>query len=211
MNDSPRGSSLHDQRKSTERLGPCVLEGTLVRLEPLRQGHANALLVAAEDLDWGWFLRPLHTKADVEKRIADGLKAEGEDEAYAFAVVTKKDGRIVGTTSYLQVAAEHKRVEIGSTWYTSDAQGTKVNPECKYLLLRHAFEEWGAERVQFTTDVNNLRSRRAILKLGAKFEGKLRSDKRRADGSMRDSMIYSILADEWPAVREGLLARIERP
>ena len=156
-------------------------------------------------------MSPLHTRADVDKRISDGLKAEGKDEAYAFAVVTKKDGRVVGSTSYLQVAAEHKRTEVGSTWYTLDTQGTEVNPECKYLLLRHAFEDWGAERVQFTTDANNLRSQHAILKLGAKFEGMLRSDKKRTDGSMRDSMIYSVIRNEWPMVREGLLARIRDP
>jgi len=182
-----------------------------VRLEPLREAHAAALTAAAQKLDWGWFLRPIHTKADVDKRIFDGLKAESEDKAYTFAVLTKKDNRVVGSTSYFQVVDEHKRTKIGSTWYTSDAQGTKVNPECKYLLLRHAFEDWAAERVQFTTDANNLRSQHAILKLGARFEGRLRSDKRRADGSMRDSMIYSILANEWPAVREGLLARINGP
>jgi N-acetyltransferase len=202
---------LQDQPRPTERLGPCVLEGTFVRLEPLREGHTAALTAAAEKLDWGWFLRPLHTKADVDKRISDGLRAEGEGEAYTYAVITKKDGRVVGSTSYLRVAAAHKAVEVGSTWYTSDTQGTKVNPECKYLLLRHAFEDWGAERVQFTTDANNLRSQHAILKLGAKFEGKLRSDKRRSDGSMRDSMVYSIIANEWPAVREGLLTRINGP
>ena len=168
-------------------------------------------MAAAEKLDWGWFLRPLHRRADVDKRIFDGLRAEGEDEAYAFAVLTKKDNQVVGSTSYLQVVAEHKRTEIGSTWYTSDTQGTKVNPESKYLLLRHAFEDWGAERVQFTTDANNLRSQHAILKLGAKFEGKLRSDRRRRDGSMRDSMVYSIIANEWPTVREGLVARINGP
>ena len=204
-------SNLQNQLGPTERLGPCVLEGRVVRLEPLRQEHAATLTAAAQKLDWGWFLRPLLTKSDVDKRISDGLKAESKDEAYAFVVIAKKDGQVVGSTSYLQVAAEHKRAEIGSTWYTSDTQGTKVNPECKRLLLRHAFDDWGAERVQFTTDANNLRSQRAILKLGAKFEGKLRSDKRRSDGSMRDSLVYSIIASEWPAVREGLLARINSP
>ena len=182
-----------------------------MRLEPLREAHAAALTAAAQKLDWGWFLRPLHTKADVDKRIFDGLKAESEDKAYTFAVLTKKDNRVIGSASYFQVVAEHKRTKIGSTWYTSDAQGTKVNPECKYLLLKHAFEDWGAERVQFTTDANNLRSQRAIVKLGAKLEGKLRSERRRSDGSMRDSMIYSIIPSEWPVVKEGLLDRINSP
>jgi N-acetyltransferase len=202
---------LQNQLEPSERLSPYVLEGSLVRLEPLCEGHAASLTAATQKLDWGWFLRPLHTKANVDKRISDGLKAENEDEAYAFAVITKKDGQVVGSTSYLQVAAEHKRAEIGSTWYTSGMQGTKVNPECKYLLLRRAFEAWGAERIRFTTDANNLRSQRAILKLGAKFEGKPRSDKKRSDGSMRDSMVYSIITSEWPAAREGLSARINSP
>ena len=211
MSNNHNGSNLQNQLGPTERLGSSVLQGSLVRLEPLHEGHAAALAAAAQKLDWGWFLKPLRTRSDIDKRISDGLKAESKDEAYVFAVIMKKDGQVVGSTSYLQVAAEHKRAEIGSTWYTSDTQGTKVNPECKYLLLKHAFEDWGAERVQLTTDANNLRSQRAILKLGAKFEGKLRSDKRRPDGSMRDSMVYSIIASEWPTIREGLLARINTP
>jgi N-acetyltransferase len=188
-------------------LGPCTLEGQTVLLKPLRKEHVDALYSAAQKLDWGWFLRPLHTREDVEKRIEYGLEAEKKGEAYAFAVQTKLDGRIVGSTSYFQIAPEHKRLEIGSTWYTPDVQGTKVNPECKYLLLKHAFEDWGAVRVQFTTDSNNLHSQRAILKLGAKPEGKLRSDRIRPDGTLRDSMVYSILVSEWPEVKTKLLSR----
>jgi len=111
-------------------------------------------------------------------------------------VIMKEDGRGIGSTSYLRVVPQHKKVEIWSTWYTSDTQGTKVNPECKYLLLKHAFEDWRAERLQFTTDANDLRSQHAILKRGAKLEEKLRGDKRRPDGSMRDSMVYSIITSE---------------
>lgn len=120
----------------------------------------------------------------------------------------EENDRVFGSTSYFGVVAKHKRVEIGSTWYAPDFQGTAVNPECKLLLLGHAFEEWGAMRVQFTTDVNNLRSQGAIEKLGAKFEGKLRNHAIRSDVSMRDSMVFSIIASEWPEVREKPLARI---
>ena len=116
---------------------------------------------------------------------------------------------MVGSTSYLDVAPKRKIAEIGSTWYSSDVQGTVVNPECKYLLLKHAFEEWGAIRVQLGTDVKNVHSQRAILKLGAKFEGRLRNHGIRPDGSIRDSMLYSIISEEWPAVKKGLEARIE--
>jgi N-acetyltransferase len=195
-------------RVPTSELGPTFLEGKTVHLEPLRKVHADALYSAAQKVDWGWFLRPLRTKEDVEGRIEYGLKAEEKGEAYAFVVRTKQDERVVGSTSYFQIAPEHKRLEIGSTWYTPDVQGTKVNPECKYLLLKHAFEDWGAVRVQFTTDANNIHSQRAIAKLGAKFEGKLRSDKTRPDGTLRDSMVYSIIASEWPEAKEKLLSRI---
>jgi RimJ/RimL family protein N-acetyltransferase len=193
---------------ANKTLGPVGLEGVFVRLEPLRLNHAEGLLVAARNLDWGWFLYPLRTKEDVQRRIVEGLAAEERDEAYAFAVRLRESGSVVGSTSYFGIVARHKRVEIGSTWYTTDVQGTAVNPECKYLLLKHAFEDWGARRIQFTTDINNARSQRAILKLGAKFEGRLRNHAIRADGSLRDSMVYSILPDEWPAVKAGLLARI---
>ena len=142
-------------------------------------------------------MRPLHKESDVEDRISDGLKAEGKGEAYAFA--RHNEGRWPWHREHLVPSGgstTQKKVEIWSTWYTSDTQGTKVNPECKYLLLKHAFEDWRAERLQFTTDANDLRSQHAILKRGAKLEEKLRGDKRRPDGSMRDSMVYSIITSE---------------
>ena len=194
----------------TRLLGPCTLEGEYVRLEPLRKQHADALFAVAQRLEWGWFLKPLRTKGQAEARIEEGLRAEERGEAYAFAVRSKEVGRVVGSTSYFGVVARDRKVEVGSTWYASEAQGTKVNPECKYLLLAHAFDDWGAIRVQFTTDANNVRSQRAILKLGAKFEGKLRNDRIRQDGSLRDSMLYSIVASEWPEVRRELRARIQK-
>jgi RimJ/RimL family protein N-acetyltransferase len=139
------------------------------------------------------------------------MSAEKKGEAFAFAVRLRSQDRIVGSTSYFGVSSEHRRVEIGSTWYTADSQGTLVNPECKYLLLRHAFDDWGAIRVQLTTDANNLRSQRAILKLGARFEGKLRNHAIRADGSYRDSMMYSITAEGWPEVKARLSDRLGEP
>ena len=190
-------------------LGPCTLEGSHVRLEPLRAEHFVALFEAAQTLDWRWFLNPLKTKADVENRIAEGMKAERANEGYAFAVRLLSSNAVVGSTSYLGVVVKHKRVEIGSTWYMPSVWGTAVNPECKYLLLDHAFEDWGAIRVQLTTDVNNVRSQRAIAKLGARYEGTLRNYGIRPDGTFRDSKVYSITASDWPGVKKALLERIQ--
>ena len=160
-------------------------------------------------MDWGWMLSPLQSREDVNRRIADGLKAEGRNEEYVFAVVLKRDHMVVGSTAYFGILPKHKSAEIGYTWYSPDVWGTAVNPECKLLLLKHAFEDWGAVRVQLRTDANNAHSQRAIVKLGAKFEGKLRNQGIRPDGSIRDSMLYSIIPSEWPTVKKGLEARIE--
>ena len=193
---------------SNQNLGPCILGGSFVRLEPLREEHADALTEIGQSLDWGWFLNPLRTREAVDLRIAEGLKAEQRNEAYAFAVRLRKDDRIVGSTSYMAIVAQHKRAEIGSTWYSRDVWGTAVNPECKYLLLKHAFGDWGAVRIQFITDVNNVHSQGAILKLGARLEGTMRNHGIRPDGSMREARLYSIIASEWPGVESSLLARI---
>ncbi len=150
----------------------------------------------------------LRSREDVDRRIADGLKMEGRNEEYAFAVIRKRDAQVVGSTAYLVIVPKHKRAEIGITWYSPDDQGTVVNPECKLLLLKHAFEDWGAVRVQLGTDANNIHSQRAILKLGAKFEGKMRNHGIRRDGSIRDAMLYSIISSEWATVKKGLEARI---
>jgi N-acetyltransferase len=185
------------------------MEGRFVRLESLRKRHASALFEAGRALDWEWMLGPLRTRESIHLRIADGLKKERKDEEYAFAVVLKSAKRVIGSTAYLAVVAKHKRAEVGSTWYSPEYWGTAVNPECKYLLLKHAFEDWGAVRIQLGTDVNNVHSQRAILKLGAKFEGKLRNHGIRPDGTVRDAMLYSIIEDEWPEVKAKLLTRTQ--
>jgi N-acetyltransferase len=191
-----------------QNLGPCTLEGKFVRLEPLRKNHAEGLASAASRIDWSLMLNPLRSRNDVENRIENGLRSEEKDEEYAFAVIVKKDQTIIGSTAYLSVVSKHRRAEIGSTWYLPEMRGTFVNPECKYLLLKHAFEDWGAVRIQLGTDSRNLRSQRAILKLGAKFEGRLRNHGILPDGSLRDSLLYSITNEEWPDVRSSLVERI---
>ena len=130
---------------------------------------------------------------------------------YAFCVIGQVDGRVVGSTRFMDVTPEARGVEIGWTWYAPDVWGTQVNPEAKLLLMGHAFERWGAIRVYFKTDARNARSRAAILKLGAQFEGILRNHRIRPDGSYRDSAVYSVIDREWPDVRATLLARLKGP
>lgn len=190
-------------------LGPCVLEGKFVRLEPLRQEHAQALFEATKLTDWQWTLSAVRSREEVDRRIAEGLEAEAKGDAYAFAVELKDGGRVIGSTSYLTISSKHRRAEIGSTWYVKEVWGTVVNPECKYLLLRRAFEDWGAVRIQLVTDINNAHSHRAILKLGARQEGTLRNYGVFPNGTPREAVhIYSIIASEWPGVKSQLEVRI---
>ncbi len=185
-----------------------MLEGESVRLEPLRPEHIEGLVEAGRGLDWKWMLGPLPTREDVVHRVQEGLRREALESDFAFAVRKKPEGRLIGSTAYLSVVSKHRRAEIGATWYARDQWGTLVNPECKLLLLAHAFEDWGAVRIQLGTDENNVRSQRAILKLGAKFEGVLRNHGIRPDGTVRNAYLYSILDQEWPEVKARLLERL---
>lgn len=190
-------------------LGPCVLEGKLVCLEPLSNDHSDELFEAGKGFDWAWISMDLSTKEAMNTFIKMALKEQNKGLAYAFVVRDKSTNRIVGSTRYMDVVSSQKGVEIGWTWYSPSVWGTAVNPECKLLLLRHAFEDWGAIRVCLKTDNNNLHSQRAILKLGAKFEGMLRNHRIRRDGTYRHTMMYSIIPDEWPSAKANLLRRLE--
>lgn len=192
-----------------EELGPVALTGSFVRLEPLRPRHAGGLLHAGEDPEiWQWLSRRLLDRESVDRFIADAMEAESRGNEYAFAVIRLADERVVGSTRFMDIQRAHRGVEIGWTWYAKDVWGTVVNPEAKYLLLEHAFERWGAIRVALKTDGKNVRSQGAIRKLGAQYEGVLRSHRIRPDGSVRDTVMYSILSSEWPAVKKNLLARL---
>lgn len=195
---------------SVTELGPITLSGTHIRLEPLRPQHAPDLLAAGKSPEiWSWMMTPpLTSEAAVASYIAAAMKAEAAGTEYAFAVIGQMSGRVLGSTRYLDVAPAHRGVEIGSTWYRPDVWGTAVNAEAKFLLLRHAFETWGALRVQLKTDARNLRSQAAIRKLGASYEGTLRHHRVRLDGTVRDTAMFSIIDAEWPVVRAGLLRRI---
>ncbi len=192
----------------SKTLGPCTLEGRYVRLQPLKVEDAEVLTEAAQDSDWSWMSIDGRLESNTHKWISDALAAQEMGLEYPFIVYRKADERAVGSTRYMDVRAVNKSVEIGWTWYSSSVWATAVNPECKFLLMRHAFEDWGAIRVQLKTDNNNVHSQRAIAKLGARFEGRLRNHRLRRDGSHGDTMMYAITVEEWPAVRDALLTRI---
>jgi RimJ/RimL family protein N-acetyltransferase len=150
------------------------------------------------------------TKETMAEWIAVALRAQERGTEYPFTVFRRDDHSVIGSTRYMDVRPAHRGVEIGGTWYTSKVWGTVVNPECKFLLLRHAFEDWNAVRVQLKTDNNNLHSQKAILKLGAKYEGRLRNHRVRQDGSSGDTMMYSITDGEWRgSIKESLQKRID--
>lgn len=180
-----------------------TLEGRFVRLEPLAEEHAAGLLQAGRAPEvWTWMPRgPLTDVADARALVA-GLRAR--PGAVPFAIVERAGGRVAGSTSYLAVSAPDRRVEVGYTWLAPEHWRTALNTECKLLLLARAFEAWGANRVELKTDLRNERSQRAIERLGAVREGVLRRHMVVRDGAVRDTVYYSIVRDEWPAVRERL-------
>lgn len=190
-------------------LGPVTLQGRTIRLEPLDPGHAAGLLEAAQhDEIWVWMSAVPRTAAALDAWMAAAFHAQRAGAEYPFTVIRQGDGRTLGSTRFMDVQADHRGVEIGWTWYDPAVWGTLVNPEAKYLLLRHAFETWGAIRVQLKTDLRNVRSQAAIARLGARREGVLRQHRIRPDGSFRDSVLYSIIDREWPAVKVELERRL---
>jgi RimJ/RimL family protein N-acetyltransferase len=190
-------------------LGPITLSGKYIRLEPMRPAHMAALLEAGRSSEiWEWMpARPV-TAGAMAGWLEKAVQAESQGREYPFVVVRLEDGRVIGSTRYLDVQEEDRSVEIGWTWYSPDVWGGEVNPEAKYLLLRHAFDDWRAIRVALKTDIRNVHSQGAIKKLGARFEGTLRNQRIRPDGSYRDTVIFSVIESEWPSVKAGLEARL---
>jgi len=185
-----------------------TLRGRWVALEPIAEAHREPLRLAADD-ERIWATTIVRAAGEAFDAWFDAFLAErATGRWYPFAVRTMADGSIVGSTSYLDISPKHRRLEIGATWYRPDTWGSMVNPECKLLLLTHAFEVLDVQRVAFITDVRNLHSQAAIAKLGATREGILRSHMVSQGGRMRDSVVFSIIADEWSAIRKMLQARI---
>lgn len=182
-------------------------------LEPLTAAHAAPLFEAvAGDTDvWRWLWTPMpQTAEEMAAVVAGVLDKQATGLQVGFAVLDEVRGPI-GMTSYLDIAVEHAHVEIGGTWYAKPVWKTHVNPAAKLLLLSHAFDELDAERVALKTDHLNTRSQSAIGRLGATREGVLRHHMLRPDGTWRDTVYFSILRDEWPAVRAGLQDRLAEP
>lgn len=190
-------------------LGPITLNGSHIRLEPLRPRHFAGILAAGQnEAIFTHMSAVLNTPEAVDRFIMNALIAESKGLEYAFAVVRQTDGQVIGSTRFMDVLESEKNVEIGWTWYIQEEWGTAVNPEAKYLLLCHAFEVWGAKRVCWKTDERNLRSQAAIKKLGAQYEGTFRNHRRRPDGSWRSTVYFSVIDADWPAVKAGLEARL---
>jgi RimJ/RimL family protein N-acetyltransferase len=190
---------------------PITLSGPVVRLEPIDPPH-HAGLAAAVAADPAAFRvsGPGAEPDGIDGWMRNALEAARTGTRLPFTVILAADGRAVGSSSYMDIVAEEDRIEIGHTWYGGPWQGTAVNPASKLLLLGHAFEELGAQRVALRCDARNEQSRRAILALGAQFEGVLRRYGWRIEdpAKLRDTALYSIVDDEWPAVRDRLIERL---
>jgi RimJ/RimL family protein N-acetyltransferase len=188
---------------------PAVLEGGGIRLEPLTTEHSEPLALASADgLLWELWFTSTPDPAGMPAYVDEALKGQQEGHMLPWAVRDLATGTIVGTTRYHDIAAAIDRVEIGYTWYARSRQRTHVNSTCKLLLLEHAFDTLGCKVVGLRTDNFNFRSQRAIEGLGAKKDGVIRHHAARKDGTVRDTVIYSILSSEWPDVRRHLQLRL---
>lgn len=193
------------------KVEPITLVGKTIRLEPLHEDHIHGLAKVGLDPKIWHYMR--YGKIENEEQLGVwvrellALLAQGTD--LPFAVIQKATGSPIGCTRYLHVNPPNRSLEIGGTWYGLEYQGTQVNTECKYLLLKHAFETMECIRVWFKTDLRNKRSQHAIERLGAVKEGVLRHHMILPDGYIRDSVVYSILLEEWPRVKQDLEAKLK--
>ena len=191
---------------------PITLTGSHVRLEPLTAGHADALWEQARDPElWRWTVSKVRERRDFDAYLAQALAEARTGRSLPFATVELASGRPIGSTRFGNISSHDRRVEIGWTWIGRPWQRSAVNTEAKLLMLRHAFEQWGCVRVELKTSSLNSTSRRAIARIGGVEEGTLRRHTRLDDGTWRDTVYFSILDSEWPAIRERLERRLAEP
>jgi RimJ/RimL family protein N-acetyltransferase len=198
-------------REASAWVRPVTLEGRLVRLEPLATDHLADLAQVAFDPDlWGWTLAQPTDEAKLREWLETALRNQAAGTELPFATIDVASGRAIGSTRFLSIVPEHRRLEIGWTWVGREFQRSGANREAKLLQLTHAFETLGANRVEFKTDSRNERSRAALLGIGATFEGIFRRHMIMPWGPLRDSAYYSVIADEWPAAKARLEASLSR-
>lgn len=192
---------------------PIALDGSVIRLEPMRREHASlfweAARVAHEEI-FRWFPWSMETMDDFTRYVERVLVEQEKGLSVAFATVVRESGQVVGSTRFMNIDAANQHVEIGSTWIVPAWQRTAVNTEAKYLMLRQAFESWGCLRVELKTDALNQQSRTAILRLGAKEEGTFRKHVITSSGRVRDSVYFSIVDTEWSEIKLRLEKRLGR-
>lgn len=175
-----------------------------MKLIPLERQHFTELVAVANDKRiWEFTSIDGTDESRIRRHLESAVLKRGAGEQYPFTVIDKATGKIIGSTMFHNIFPEHRKLEIGWTWYAPAYWRTGCNRECKLLLLSHAFESLGAIRVQLVTDETNERSRRAILGIGASFEGILRNDRIRENGVFRHTAVYSIISSEWPGIRAG--------
>jgi RimJ/RimL family protein N-acetyltransferase len=188
-----------------------TLEGRHVRLEPLRREHAALFWEVANDRaedTFRWMPYRMQTEDDLLRYVDKAFADQERGESVVFATIERAAGRVAGSTRFMNIDRANRRVEIGSTWLAPAWQRTAINSEAKYLMMRHAFETWGCHRVELKTDALNERSRRAILRIGAREEGTLRRHVVTWSGRVRDTVYFSVLDSEWPQVKARLEDRI---
>jgi RimJ/RimL family protein N-acetyltransferase len=191
---------------------PTTLESERLRLEPLSQAHLAGLLAAAADGElWNLRITSVPEPQDTAAYIETALKQYEQGNRLAYAVIDKSSGKVLGTSSYHDIVPAVERLEIGYTWYASSVQRSHVNTTAKLMLMTHAFETLGAKLVGWRTDNFNFASQRAIERLGAKRDGVLRHHALRRDGTVRDTVMYSLTAGEWPEVKAQLMYQLHKP
>jgi N-acetyltransferase len=186
---------------------PPLLENEKIKLIPLEVTHSAALLEANHPEIWRFMLTEITTLDEMEQWVTAAIRLREQETALPFAVVLKEQNKIIGSTRLFEINRSQKSCELGSTWYSKDYQRSFVNSNCKFLILRYCFETLGMMRVQLKTDERNLRSQKAIERIGAVKEGVLRKERILSGGYVRNAVVYSIIDEEWPSIKEGFALR----